>query len=219
MTAPETPNAWRLPFTVADQSAIDALDPDTRALVERYRASSGSPDTSDRRGDLRSLKDDLDEIEGSIRDLRWKVADALEAPQRMKQVVGRWPATERVFVPDVPKGESLREREHVVSRVRVVEMGLDAEIEIWTRGAKSGRVNVPRKDEEEILRRLFGELASYKDRHTFQLIMDQLEDAIVAGDAEARTLARRQLLAALDTIARDLETLSGMPPHQQEKSA
>lgn len=137
----------------------------------------------------------------------------------MKQIVGRWPATERVFVPDVPKGESLREREHVVSRVRVVEMGLDAEIEIWTRGAKSGRVNVPRKDEEEILRRLFGELASYKDRQTFQLIMDQLEDAIVAGDAEARTLARRQLLAALDTIARDLETLSGMPPHPQEKSA
>jgi hypothetical protein len=56
VTNDSAPNAWRLPFTVADQSAIDALDPDTRAL-----------------------KDNLEEFEGSIRDLRWKVTDALEA--------------------------------------------------------------------------------------------------------------------------------------------
>jgi hypothetical protein len=36
MSDDSAPNAWRLPFTVADQSAIDALDPDTRATVERY---------------------------------------------------------------------------------------------------------------------------------------------------------------------------------------
>jgi hypothetical protein len=136
----------------------------------------------------------------------------------MKQIVGRWPATERVFVPDVPKDESLRAREHLVSHVRVIEAGPDVELQIASRGVKSGRLNVPKDDEDEILRRLFGELASYVDRQAFQVLMDELEDSIVSKDAEGRTLARRKLLAALETMARDVESLTGLQP-RQEKSA
>lgn len=141
----------------------------------------------------------------------------------MKQVVGRWPATVREFIPDLPKDEAFSEPDHLVSRVRVVETGADAEIEIRIRGQRAGRVSVDRKDEAEILRRLFGELATRLDRDAIQVTMDQLEDAIVSGDARARTRARRVLLAAFDTIARDLQDLTvkvaGVPATAQEKSA
>lgn len=42
MATSSIPVTWAMPFTVADQSAIAALDPETRALVERYRRHSST---------------------------------------------------------------------------------------------------------------------------------------------------------------------------------
>lgn len=137
----------------------------------------------------------------------------------MKQVVGRWPATVREYIPDIPKADAFNELDHVVSRVRVVETGPDVEIEIRSRGQKSGRIGVPRADEAEVLRRLFGELATHLDRDAIQVTMDQLEDAIASNDAHARTRARRVLLAAFDTITREHQDLADKLAGQQEKIA
>jgi hypothetical protein len=38
-TKAETPVAWTLPFTVADEAVINGFDADTRAAVERYVSS------------------------------------------------------------------------------------------------------------------------------------------------------------------------------------
>ena len=132
----------------------------------------------------------------------------------MKLLLGeRLPVQIRTFVPDAHSCADFNERHHLVSSVRVTEMGPDALIVVYGRGMGTafGQLRVLARDTEPLLQRLFHDAPAAEtpreDRETFQKLMDDFEDAIVAKDAAARTLVRRRLLACLDSMAADLATI------------
>ena len=126
----------------------------------------------------------------------------------MKLLTGeRQPVQIRTYVPDEHGTETYQEREHLVSSVRLMEDGQDVRLKIFSRGQVTplGELRVLARDGEAVLATLFRRrVTPPADRELFQQLMDDLEDAIVVGDAERRTLVRRRLLAALDTMAQDL---------------
>lgn len=129
----------------------------------------------------------------------------------MKLVTGlHRPVQERTFVPDAADTEGYSERAQLVSSVKVIEEGPDARCVVYTRGfgVALGSLRILSRDLDELLVRLFREPPKM-DRELFQKLMDELEDSIAAGDANKRTLIRRQLLAALDTMSADLAALAG----------
>lgn len=129
----------------------------------------------------------------------------------MKLVTGlHRPVQERTFVPDASEDEGYSERAHLISSVKVLEEGPDARVVVYTRGfgVALGSLRILSRDVDALLQLLFREPPKM-DRELFQKLMDELEDSIVAGDAEKRTLIRRQLLAALDTMAADVAALAG----------
>jgi hypothetical protein len=76
-TKAETPVAWTLPFTVADQSRIAALDEDTRAAVERYKRDRHplqQPDPNE----LRVVRNSLDTLASDTRRAIQKLDRAIE---------------------------------------------------------------------------------------------------------------------------------------------
>jgi len=129
-----------------------------------------------------------------------------------KQLTTRGPVQIREFVPNDHGTEGFLSRAHAISRVRVTERGPDVTLAIYARDLPAGTIQVPAYDERELLDRLFGEVtAPAADVEAFQLLLQGFEDAIVAGDIEAKRMAWRRVMAALEAMARDLATLSALP--------
>ena len=131
----------------------------------------------------------------------------------MKQLTGeRLPVQVRSFVPDAHGTEAFNAREHLVSRVTLIEKGPDVALTIFTRGQVTpvtrAPLEVPARDADAWLSRLFRE-APVLDREVFQRLMDDLMEAAVAVDTDRITVVRRQLMAILDTMAADLAALEG----------
>ncbi len=129
----------------------------------------------------------------------------------MKLLTGlRLPVQQRVFVPDAHGSEDYNPRAQVVSEVHCEEAGPDTVVRIKLRGEgyHCGTLRAPAADAEALVARLLRDVPA-ADREVFQIKMDELEDAIVRQDAHARTMARRWLMAILDTMAADLAIASG----------
>lgn len=131
-----------------------------------------------------------------------------------RQLTGSWPATERRFVPEAHGSEGYREKDQLVSMIRVMEKGPDVALVIFMRGLPCTPVLVSSRDESALISRLFRE-PTLQDRAAFQVVLQGFEDAILGDDVEAKRMAWRRVMAVFDTMAADLHAISGLPNEQR----
>ena len=131
-----------------------------------------------------------------------------------KQLTTRGPVQIREYEPDRAAQGAVHR--NLIDRVRVHEKGPDLLVEAFAQNIRLGTLVIPREAEIDLVARLFGEVPELRaDRAAFQVLLQGFEDSAVAGalggSPEGHRASWLRCMAAYDTMARDLATLSGLP--------
>lgn len=85
------------------------------------------------------------------------------------------------FVPDEHAVAGFRDRDHLVSQVRVLPAGPDLTLRVEVRGQVAGNLTIPVADEAAMIARLFGDPPAGGGEY-FAGLLQELEDAAGAHD-------------------------------------